>query len=330
MRHLTIALAATAAAAAGLAGCGGGTSSGAPTTALKDARRPPASGAIVAALAPLPGGGLRVGELTTGVIRDAYGARGRPAARDSPSLTRVSVSTGGQRGLLGLVVDRRGRTFAAFTAKAAPQRLVVEQVLPGPHRRVWTGPPSTDLADGGHLDVAPDGHLLIGIGDLQAPQRIPDDDAPNGKLLALDPSGPATQRPRILSRGWNNPFAFAVVPGSGGEVLVADNAPGKRPERIARGDAGGGSPRAVTDLLDRMAPSGLVALGADDVLVCGVRSAGLRAYHRGPRGWQRVRSVPETPCAFGVARLTDGRIVTSTAEGLRVTRAASPNEAATP
>ena len=103
-----------------------------------------------------------------------------------------------------------------------------------PHRRVWTGPPSATLADGGHLALDRRGRLLIGIGDLQQPTRIDDAAYPNGKILALDPAGPAGQRPTILSAGWNNPFAFAVAPD--GRVWVADNSPGKRPERIGRGD----------------------------------------------------------------------------------------------
>ncbi|XAY06859.1 hypothetical protein DSM112329_03737 [Paraconexibacter sp. AEG42_29] len=314
---------AVALAAASLAGCGSDSTGGATTAATiagtvrTDDRRPPEAGAVIAALAPLPGGGLRGGELTTGRVRDLDG-EGRPRGR---VLVTLPVSTGGQRGLLGLVVDRRGRTFAAFTERGGRERLVVEQVLPGPRRRVWTGPPSTDLADGGHL-VLLGGRLVIGVGDLQDPARIPDDDAPNGKLLALDPDRGGGQEPRILSRGWNNPYAFAPYPddaGDGDGLLVADNAPGRRPERIARGDAGGGAPRQVTDLPGRVAPSGLAVIGPAEVAVCGVVSRRLDRYRLVAGRWRRA-GVISRQCAYGVTRLADGRLAISADDGVRVVR----------
>lgn len=295
-------------------GCGG--TNAAPAPARSDARRPPEAGAVLAALVPLPGGGLRGGELTTGIVRDVLVAGGRRVT--GRTLVRLPVSTGGQRGLLGLVVDDQGRTFAAFTTTDRRRRLVVEQVLPGPRRRVWTGPPSTDLADGGHLALL-GGRLVIGIGDLQDPARTPDDGSPNGKLLSLDPDSPATQKPRILSRGWNNPFAFARIGGTGADadgLLVADNAPGRRPERIARGDADGRAPRDVTELSERIAPSGLAVLGPDEIAVCGVRSGQLTRYRRAGGRWRANGTL--APCAFGVARLTDGRLAVSTAGGVRI------------
>ncbi len=309
------AIAVAVAVGASLAGCGSGGGGSIPTGT--DSRRPPEAGAVLAALAPLPDGGLRAGELTTGVVRDVLDDAGRPttgaAAR---TLVRLPVSTGGQRGLLGLTVDDGGRTFAAFTTVGAGEPLVVEQVLPGPRRRVWTGPPSTDLADGGHLEQLRDGRLVIGIGDLQDPSAIPRDDTPNGKLLTLDPDGPPGQRPRILSRGWNNPYAFARAGADSDALLVADNAPGRRPERIARGDADGGEPREVTDIRGRIAPSGLAALAPGKIAVCGVRSGRLTRFTRRQGSWQQTGDLG--PCAFGVARLAGGRLAVSTAGGLRV------------
>lgn len=311
----SVLLRASLASALLLAGCGGGSQSTTPTPAKTDIRRPPEAGAVIAAMAALPGGGLRAGELTTGVVRDVLGPGGRRVR--GPLLARLPVSTGGQRGLLGLAVDAGGRTFAAYTERGGRERLVVEQILPGPRRRVWTGPPSTDLADGGHLVLGADGRLIVGVGDLQDPARIPDEDTPNGKLLSLDPAGAGGQRPRILSRGWNNPYAFDRVPGSAGALLVADNAPGRRPERIARGDAGGGAPRAVTVLAGRRAPSGLAVIAADEVALCGVRSGRLDRFRlRGGR-WAAAGTI-ERRCSFGVTRLSDGRVAVSTADGVTV------------
>jgi len=305
--------------AGGCGGADGGRGKGA-APARPDARRPPEAGAVLAALAPLPGGGLRGGELTTGIVRDVLVAGGRRATgRAARTLVRLPVSTGGQRGLLGLVVDARGRTFAAFTTTGGAERLVVEQVLPGPRRRVWTGPPSTDLADGGHLELLGSGRLVIGVGDLQDPARIPDDGSANGKLLSLDPDGPAIQEPRILSRGWNNPYAFARIGGTGADadgLLVVDNAPGRRPERIARGDADGLAARDVTALSERIAPSGLAVLRPDEIAVCGVRSGTLTRYRRAGGRWRAAGTL--APCSYGVARLTDGRLAVSTARGVRV------------
>lgn len=302
----------------GCAGERGAPTTTTPTTSTTDVRRPPEAGAVLAALAPLPGGALRAGELSTGVVRDVLGGGGVPTSgRAARTLVRLPVSTGGQRGLLGLVVDDDGRTFAAFTTTGPREPLVVEQVLPGPRRRVWTGPPSTDLADGGHLELAPGGGLVIGVGDLQDPAKIPDDSTPHGKLLRLDADGDPGQRPRILSRGWNNPFAFTRVPGDPDALLVADNAPGRMPERLARGDAGGGAPRAVTNLPGRLAPSGVVALSAREAVVCGVVSGRLTRFARETRGpWRAVGQVAR--CSFGVTRLTDGRLVVATASGVRV------------
>ena len=263
---------------------------------------PPTGGDIVAALAPLPGGGLRYGELRSGVIRDRGSRR---------VLARVPVASGGQRGLLGLAVDGT-RTFAASVARNG--RIVVDRVLPPPAARVWTGPPSANLGNGGHLAVLADGRLVVGIGDLGRPSRTADARSPNGKLLALDPSGPADQRPAVLSSGWNNPFAFAVAPD--GRVWVADNAPGRRPERLGSGT--GAAQRSP--LPRRIAPSGLAVLSATDVAVCGVASGTLERFHRRGDGSWRAAGALDGPCRFGVARLAGGTLVVSTDDGLREVR----------
>jgi glucose/arabinose dehydrogenase len=133
---------------AGVAGCG-----------AEPSRRAPATNApIVAALVATPWG-IVTGELTSGRIRAASGR----------ILARVPVSTGGQRGLLGLAA-RGAQLYAASTARGSGRRIVVDRVLPS-RRRVWTGPRSATLANGGHLAFAPDGRLVIGIGDRQSAAR---------------------------------------------------------------------------------------------------------------------------------------------------------------
>ncbi|MGH9164387.1 MAG: PQQ-dependent sugar dehydrogenase, partial [Acidimicrobiales bacterium] len=217
------------------------------------------------------------------------------------------------RGLLGVAVDAGGRTFAAWTRPDG--RLVVGQVAPAPERLAWLGPPSTDLANGGHLVVAPDGRLVIGIGDLRAPPLVDDPGAPNGKLLSLDPDGPPDQSPRVLSRGWNNPFAFTYTPG--GQLWVADNAPGRRPERLARGD-GGGPPTAVTELAGKSAPSGLAALADGRLALCGFVSRRLDVYRVGGETARRGRRPLAEDCATGAVRLADGRLAYADESSIRV------------
>ncbi len=190
----------------------------------------------------------------------------------------------------------------------------MERVLPAPRVRVWTGPQSAALGNGGHLAVLADGRLLVGIGDLGRPSRTADPGALNGKLLALDPGGPASQRPAVLSGGWNNPFAFAVAPD--GRVWVADNAPGRRLERIGSGT--GRAPRFP--LPRRIAPSGLAVLSTTDVAVCGVASGTLERFRRRPDDSWRALGTLGPGCRYGVARLAGGALVVSTGDGLREVR----------
>ncbi len=302
--------AALGAAAVLLAGCGA-TAARHPTTETRVlvARAPEA-----AALAPLPGGGLVFGERRTGVVREAD-ARGRIRRR---LVARVAVSTVGQRGLLGLAVDARGATFASWTSPDG--FLLVGRVDPGATRIVWRGPASATLANGGHIAFVPGGRLVVGVGDLQQPRRVALADAPNGKLLALRASGPPDQRPRVLSGGWNNPFAFAWIPSEG--LWVADNASGDRPERLAPGRqtpvAGG-----FLALPAGTAPSGLAPLGGREIAVCGVRSRRLERYdlrtgRRPPVG--PIGPPLATDCALGVVRLADGRLAYATTTQIKVVR----------
>jgi hypothetical protein len=286
------------------AGCGGPDAAPGGTTTSDDARRPSRSAPVLAALAALPSGRYLTGDLASGVVRREPGGT---------TVARLRVTTGGQRGLLGLAATPDGRTlWAAYTSVRDGGRLVVDRLRPGDRARVWTGRVGTALATGGHLVHEPDGRtLVIGVGDLQDPSRVRDPAAPNGKLLRLDPDGPPTQTPEVLSGGWNNPFAFARTPR--GRLVVADNAPGRRPERIGPGDGRGGP---VTALRGKLAPSGVAALGERTIAVCGVVSGRLDRFDQDPvtRAWRRT-AVLDRDCRYGVLRLTDGRLVVSGARG---------------
>jgi glucose/arabinose dehydrogenase len=187
------------AALAVLAGCGS-TSDATPAPAGHVLLAVPRSAALAAEL----GGALLVGPLAGGTIRriNTDGSVEATALRVPP------VRTDGQRGLLSLAVDR-SRVYARGTPRSG-DRLIVGCLRAGaPPRIVWTGPRTTTLANGGHLAFAPGGRLAIGIGDRQSPRGAV------GRLLSLDPAGPANQRPRVLSTGWSNPFAFTFTPTTG-------------------------------------------------------------------------------------------------------------------
>jgi hypothetical protein len=281
-----------------LGGCGAGS-----------AAMPPARGDVVlvaapvAALAALPGGALLIGALRGGPLR-------RVAADGAVATVRLrvpAVATRGQRGLLSLAADGT-RVYASWTTPGG--RLVVGRLRAGAPRIVWIGPRTTTLANGGHLALAPDGRLVIGVGDRQSPHGAV------GAMLSLDPGGPAGQRPRVLSTGWSNPFAFAFTPD--GRLWVADNAPGERGERLARGDLG--RPREVTGLPRGTAPSGLVALPGGDLALCGFRSGRLDRYRLRASGrWVRVGTI-SGDCRYGVARLSDGRLAFAGAHAVRSVR----------
>jgi hypothetical protein len=255
------------------------------------------------AMVALPDGGLLYGERSTGRIRTV----------DGDIVARVSVVSEGERGLLGLAVDPDDRLFAAWTRRDG--RIVVAQVDPGPERIVWLGPPSVRLHNGGHIAWAPDDALVIGIGDLEDPGSVSDLEAPHGKLLRLDPSGPPDQKPENVSYGWNNPFAFGFTPS--GDLWLADNAPGKQQERLLRADPVG--PHTV--LPERTAPSGLAAVDDNTLVVCGYRTRHLLRYRIGVNRVARLDGPPlARDCRLGVVLLSDGRLAYSTESSIRTVR----------
>ncbi len=264
--------------------------------------------AFPAALAPLPDGGLLYAERLTGRVRHVDG-NGWLAP---DAVAEVRVSTGGQRGLLGLAV-RGHELFAAWTDPDG--LLVVGRVAPPPARLIWVGPQSRERANGGRIAFAPGGTLVIGVGDLLEPDLVDEPDTVNGKILRLDPDGDPAQQPEVISGGWHNPFAFTLTPD--GELWVADNAPGREPERLARGNPG---PEAasVAALPPRTAPSGLAFLADGRLAVCGFVSRQLLAYRIGTDGVPVRDGRPlATDCALDVAVLADGRVVYADEDTIR-------------
>jgi Glucose / Sorbosone dehydrogenase len=268
------------------------------------------------ALVAEPDGSLLYGERLTGAVR-RVDAGGRLAPQPVTTIA-VRGAESDQRGLLGLARDAEGRLFAAWT-RADDGRIVVGEVDVEPHRIVWAGPVSANLANGGHLAVLGDGRLLIGIGDLLQPGQLAEDPSvPNRKLLVLDPEGPAVQAPTILSAGWNNPFAFTV--GLDGVVWVADNTGGGGPERIGRGDRPASEATAMGGPGEgEVVPAALVSLGADRLGLCSFLEPALREVRIEAGRPVVTGQVVASPCATGATRLADGRVVLATPDRIVVT-----------
>lgn len=271
------------------------------TTLVADANEP-------AAMAALPDGGLLYGERTGGRV-----IRVRPDGSTSTVAGPLALATEGQRGLLGVAVDAADRSFGVWIDPSG--LLLVGRVDVDPIRLVWRGPVSADLANGGRLAIDPDGSLVIGIGELQEPELVADPEAPHGKLLRLDPGGADTQRAEVIAGGWHNPFAFAFAPG--GELWVADNAPGERPERLARADLGEAT--HVTELPPHTVPTGLAILPGGDLVLCGYGTGVLQRYTIGEGGRPEPSGLPLAgDCALGVIVLADGRLAYATEREIRV------------
>jgi Glucose / Sorbosone dehydrogenase len=281
--------------AACLSACGSGSASPAGSASPGSAGQ-----FVIAAMAPLPGGGFLWGDRVTGVIRRVNAA----GHATGGVVARVAVATANLHGLLGLARTPDGRVFAAWTDRA--DRLTVGQVSPGPTRVIWRARAFARFDVGGHLAVTPQGGLLLGVGAGVIPRADGAATAPTGDLVLLRPGQRPSRPSPVLSTGWNNPFAFAYTPG--GRLWVADNVPGTRGERLARGDLDG-RPTHVTPLPPGTAPSGLAAVSDSRLVLCGFQSHVLQAFRITPGQRAVATGAPiARNCWIGVIRLTDGRL----------------------
>lgn len=254
----------------------------------------------IGALAPAKDGGFFYAERATGTI---YAVSYEGVRRDEPVAT-IPVSTEGQRGVIGLAVDDAGVLFAAWTRADGDQNIEVGRIADGVATPIWTGPKSSDVANGGHIAFRKDGRLVLGIGDLREQATISDPNTLNGKLLALDPAGAVDQKPELISGGWNNPFAFTITEDD--EIWVADNSPGTD-ERLARGDVDG-KPTQIQIISEQEAPSGVTEGHAGDLFVCTYNARKLQGYRQDGK-WEKLNEPVATDCSTGVITLADGRLV---------------------
>ena len=262
-----------------------------------------------------------------GTIRSVDVADDELSLDDVKTLASIEVATEGeQRGLLGhTVID--GVRYAAWT-EPDTDHLVVGALgdfgnggdigdggngnnggAPATvDRIVWDAGGTAGGAVGGHLATTPDGKLVLGIGQLTDWAK----EHGSGAMLLLDPTGPPDQTPIVLSDGYINPFAFAVVDDL---LWVADNAVGDDTERIGAVDLS--APNVGRDDLDATgadprAPSALVGLPDGTIAVCGYLDGRLRRWSVDPPRYGDSLG----PCLTGSTVLADGTVVTATADGL--------------
>ncbi len=256
--------------------------------------------ADVVAIEGQPDGRIRYAQ-RTGTISELRSLR-----TDKPTeLVRLPVDTEDQRGLLGMATDKTGRMFASWVDTKGV--LLVSRVETGLSTTVWTGPQTAAKANGGHLVVDSRGQLVIAIGDLSQ-------GGARGVFYQLDPDGDSTQSPKVLSKGWNNPFAYDIT--GFDHLWVADNSPGVQPERIGRGDTG----NIVGTLTIKTAPAGLAVLSETKaittVAICGFVSQRLDR-------WQITDTVTlaqplATNCTTAVTLLPDGRLAYATVDSIMI------------
>ncbi|MBD3222013.1 glucose dehydrogenase, partial [bacterium] len=181
------------------------------------------------------------------------------------------ISTGGERGLLGLAFDpdyaENGRFFINYTDPSGDTRITRLEVDPAdPDRALPDSETAILLVDqplsnhnGGQIDFGPDGMLYVGLGDGGGAGDT-DDNAQNrqlllGKMLRLDVSGdgpgyqvppdnpftgdPST-RDEIWALGLRNPWVYGFDRATG-DLYIADVGQGEWEEVSIQpnGSAGG-------------------------------------------------------------------------------------------
>lgn len=248
-------------------------------------------------LATTADGHLVIGELASGRLQelDLTVEGAEPVELRSVPLVDADLEQGG---LLGLVALDDTRLAAAVTGTDGRLRIDELDAATGEVRRTrWRGPEAAERANGGRMAVLADGTLLIGIGDLLDPDLVEDPGAPNGKVLAIAEDGTATP----WAAGFNNPFALT---GDGlGDVWVADNAPGSRPERLLRVTEG--DVRRVTEWDDTRVPSGIAVLPDGRLALCSYATGELAIVDPADPGDGRGEVIADD-CRYGVVALGDG------------------------
>lgn len=194
--------------------------SGAPSAALVLLAVLP--GAVAAATDPATGELFVIDR--PGRVWRVHGSGGAPVL--SADLRAAVGSTGTEQGLLDIAFDAAGdQLYLSFTATDGAVH--VEAAPPGDLSRrtvLLNLPKRVAFHNGGELVVEPNGNLLVGIGDDNAPDtpidsRPQDPGSPYGKILELDPTRPGSAA-RVVALGLRNPWRFTRA--ADGSLWIGD------------------------------------------------------------------------------------------------------------
>jgi glucose/arabinose dehydrogenase len=147
-------------------------------------------------------------------------------------VAKVSVTTQGEGGLLGLAIDPRfvrNRFVYLYYTRAREMRLERWRFSRGRLRRersLVDGIKAGRIHDSGRIAFGPDGRLYVATGDAGDGELAQHPDSLNGKFLALSPDQyrGAGGRPEIISMGHRNPQGFDWEPDTG-RLIATENGP---------------------------------------------------------------------------------------------------------
>ena len=148
---------------------------------------------------------------------------GRLTRLNGGSQDVAGVQESGEAGLMGLEIDRRGRTFLMYTS--AEDNRIVRLEPDGRQTVLVSGIANASIHDGGRLRFGPDGALYATTGDAAEPELAARQDSLNGKILRVDTdSGRAVP----FSRGHRNPQGLCFT--AEGRLLSTEHGPVGRDE----------------------------------------------------------------------------------------------------
>jgi glucose/arabinose dehydrogenase len=265
-----------------------------------------------------PDGRLFFNELATGRVRVLSSA----GVLDPTPFAEVTISTGGERGLLGLALApdfETAETVYVFASVPSPlENRVLRLDAGGGETVIVGGLPIGNIHNGGDIRFGPDGMLYVSVGDTGDSDLAQTDGVLAGRMLRYRPDGtipldnPDPASPEWC-RGLRNSFDMAFHPVTGG-LFASENGPtfgdevnliraGKNFEwpSLPPGFPGSEIGTRVTDWTPVIAPTGIafVAGGAfgpgyeGDLFVCGYVDADVRRLAlSGPSGADLDEEVP--------------------------------------
>jgi glucose/arabinose dehydrogenase len=164
----------------------------------------------------------------------------------TPFITLSSVSSSGERGLIGIALDpdfaTNGFVYLYYTTSVAPVRnRIVRYTANGDVALAGSLLPILDLDNlsgatnhnGGALAFGLDGKLYVAVGDNASNSHPQNLDTYHGKMLRINKDGSAPtdnpfysttaseQRKRVWSYGLRNPYTFSIQPVTG-KIFVND------------------------------------------------------------------------------------------------------------